>query len=460
MEEEMPQLHVMMVPWISYSHIRAFLELAKKLGSHGLKVSLLSSPQNTRWIRQLHPTPEIQLLELPLPCIQGLPAGVESTADLKRGGTFHLLLEAMDDWQKPFEALLERMSPDFVIHDMTQYWVSRSAAKLTIPTIFFVCTSATGGGFLLGHEAAMVEKGTTDPDLTVPPPGFPTAHIRLSSSEARKNLQVHQKKGGLITMAERWSMCSQGSWAIAVNTCIEVEGKYLDYLQRTTGRPVLPVGLQMPDLSPRPAGDGSLAWLDLQQPRSVVVVSLGSECILTTQEIAALALGLEESEVPFLFVLLHHNIAAALPQGFIGRTQGRGLLVTEWAPQLHILSHSSAGAFLSHCGWNSVTEGLRFGVPIVTLPMQHEQGLNAKLVAQELKLGVEVRRNEEDDSFSKEDVCKAVRRLMVEEEGMHIRSHVQEIREVLTSEDCQIYRSNIHNFVSLIKEKARCKQPA
>ncbi|GLJ16568.1 hypothetical protein SUGI_0283650 [Cryptomeria japonica] len=259
MEEEMPQLHVMMVPWISYSHIRAFLELAKKLGSHGLKVSLLSSPQNTRWIRQLHPTPEIQLLELPLPCIQGLPAGVESTADLKRGGTFHLLLEAMDDWQKPFEALLERMSPDF---------------------------------------------------------------------------------------------------------------------------------------------------------------------------------------------------------GFIGRTQGRGLLVTEWAPQLHILSHSSAGAFLSHCGWNSVTEGLRFGVPIVTLPMQHEQGLNAKLVAQELKLGVEVRRNEEDDSFSKEDVCKAVRRLMVEEEGMHIRSHVQEIREVLTSEDCQIYRSNIHNFVSLIKEKARCKQPA
>ncbi|GLJ52994.1 hypothetical protein SUGI_1128680 [Cryptomeria japonica] len=150
-------------------------------------------------------------------------------------------------------------------------------------------------------------------------------------------------------------------------------------------------------------------------------------------------------------------MAAALPHSFVERTQRRGLLVTEWAPQLHILAHSSTGVFLNHCGWISVSEGLRFGVPFVTLPLQYEQGLNAKLIAQELKLGVEVRRNEEDDYFSQEDICRAVCTLMVEEEGRQIRSRVQEISRDLTRNDSQIYRANIHSFVSLIKQKASCK---
>ncbi|GLJ53022.1 hypothetical protein SUGI_1129070 [Cryptomeria japonica] len=83
MEEEKQQLHVMMVPWLSYSLITTFLELAKKLGVNGLRASFLSTPLNIRQIRQLRPIPEVDLLELPLPSINGLPEGVESTADLK-----------------------------------------------------------------------------------------------------------------------------------------------------------------------------------------------------------------------------------------------------------------------------------------------------------------------------------------------------------------------------------------
>ncbi|GLJ53021.1 hypothetical protein SUGI_1129050 [Cryptomeria japonica] len=249
MEEEKQQLHVMMVPWLSYSHITAFLELSKKFSVNGLRVSFLSTPLNIRRIRQLRPIPKVDLLELPLPSIDGLPEGVESTADLKRGGTFDLLMEAMDG-QKPFEDLLGRISPDFM--------------------------------------------------------------------------------------------------------------------------------------------------------------------------------------------------AAELPKGFVERTQLRGLLVTKWAPQLHILSHSSVGAFLTHCGWNSV--------------MGRIESLNAKLIAEELKLAVEVRRDEEDGSFSKEDVSRAVRTLMVEEEARHIRSHAQEIAEVWTKNDCQIHGSNINHFIALMKENAACKQ--
>ncbi|GLJ52998.1 hypothetical protein SUGI_1128720 [Cryptomeria japonica] len=146
-------------------------------------------------------------------------------------------------------------------------------------------------------------------------------------------------------------------------------------------------------------------------------------------------------------------MAAALLHGFVERTQRRGLPVTEWAPQLHILAHSSAGALLNNCGWISVSGGLRFEVPFLTLALQYEQSLNAKLIAQELELGVEVRRNEEDDSFS----CKAIRTLMEEEEGGQIRFRVQEISRDLTRNDSQVYRVSIHNFVSLIKQKASFK---
>ncbi|GLJ53149.1 hypothetical protein SUGI_1132660 [Cryptomeria japonica] len=103
------------------------------------------------WIRQQHPIPTIELLEIPLLSMDGLPEGVELTADLKQGGTFDLLMEAMDDWEKPFKDLLGRISPDFVIHDMTQYWAFRIADKLGIPTIFFANTAATGVGYLVGH---------------------------------------------------------------------------------------------------------------------------------------------------------------------------------------------------------------------------------------------------------------------------------------------------------------------
>jgi len=79
-----------------------------------------------------------------------------------------------------------------------------------------------------------------------------------------------------------------------------------------------------------------------------------------------------------------------VPCGIMDRVgvRGRGFLIEGWAPQLVILSHRAVGAFLTHCGWNSVLEGLVSGVTMVTWPMGADQYANARLLVDELGMGI------------------------------------------------------------------------
>lgn len=45
---------------------------------------------------------------------------------------------------------------------------------------------------------------------------------------------------------------------------------------------------------------------------------------------------------------------------------------------------------LTHCGWNSILEGVSAGLPMVTWPIFAEQFYNEKLVTQVLKVGTSV----------------------------------------------------------------------
>ena len=46
--------------------------------------------------------------------------------------------------------------------------------------------------------------------------------------------------------------------------------------------------------------------------------------------------------------------------------EGKGLIIRGWAPQVLILDHEAVGGFVTHCGWNSILEGVTAGVPMVT----------------------------------------------------------------------------------------------
>lgn len=107
-----------------------------------------------------------------------------------------------------------------------------------------------------------------------------------------------------------------------------------------------------------------LNWLDKQQPTSVIYVAFGSTAVVNRNQIEQLALALEQSARPFLWVLGSESI---LPSGFLARVGHCGKIV-EWTSQHKVLAHSAIACFLTHCGWNSALESVSLGVPLLCWP--------------------------------------------------------------------------------------------
>ena len=153
----------------------------------------------------------------------------------------------------------------------------------------------------------------------------------------------------------------------------------------------------------------SLNWLDKQEPGSVIYISFGSVASLAQDQIREIASGVEASNQPFLWVV--RDSITSIPEGFIERTNTRGLVI-KWAPQLRVLTHPSVGSFLTHCGWNSTLESIHAGVPMLCFPVFGDQHLNALLIEDVWKLGVSLSKGFKDGGIVGDEVEKAIISLM------------------------------------------------
>ncbi|CAI9787535.1 unnamed protein product [Fraxinus pennsylvanica] len=227
-----------------------------------------------------------------------------------------------------------------------------------------------------------------------------------------------------------------------------VEGLYLDLLakEKTKGTdklwaigPFNPVAI--PERKDSNSHQKCLKWLDKQPKNSVLFVSFGSTSSISDEQINELALGLEQSEQKFIWVLRDADKGdifegdvrrAPLPEGYEKRVEERGIIIRDWAPQLEILGHPSTGGFISHCGWNSCIESISLGVPIAAWPMHSDQPRNAVLMTKVLKIGLQVQdwacRAEVVSAISVE---KAVRTLMDSEEGEEMRHRAVELADAV-----------------------------
>ena len=62
------------------------------------------------------------------------------------------------------------------------------------------------------------------------------------------------------------------------------------------------------------------------------------------------------------------------------------ILLRASVPQLEVLKR--ADLFITHCGMNSTLETIKYAVPVVALPLNVDQPLNAFRICDELKFGV------------------------------------------------------------------------
>ncbi|XXG48963.1 hypothetical protein AAC387_Pa02g3272 [Persea americana] len=202
--------------------------------------------------------------------------------------------------------------------------------------------------------------------------------------------------------------------------------------------PVYPVGplLALDNKSQDLETSQLMEWLDLQPHSSVIFLCFGSRGAFSAPQLKEMALGLERSGHRFLWSLqcrssTDPDLEEILPDGFLERTKGQGLVFQSWAPQVAILGHVAVGGFVSHCGWNSTLESIWFGVPILAWPLYAEQKLNAFQLVKDYGLAVGLSMDYEKDGWvSAEEVEKGVRSLMGEsDEGQKVRERAKDMAE-------------------------------
>lgn len=316
--------------------------------------------------------------------------------------------------------------------------------------IFHVIFSGSGGFGLACYFSAWINlphKDSVSGEFTLP--DFP---------EAGK-LQVTQLTPSLVaaTGNDPWSKFQKenlpawhNSDGFLFNTVEEIDKVGLSYFRRKFRLPVWaigPINLSVnggaqTGKNGRTETETCLQFLNSKPPSSVLYISFGSQNTITASQMMQLAKALDKSKKNFIWVVrppLGFDINTEfrteewLPENFKKQTEEehRGLIVHKWAPQVEILSHQSVGAFMSHCGWNSVLESLSRGVPLLGWPMAAEQFYNSKMMVEIAEVCVEIARGI-DFEVRSEDLRVKIEEVMSENgKGKEMRKKALEIKKTI-----------------------------
>ncbi|KAK7350508.1 hypothetical protein VNO77_09206 [Canavalia gladiata] len=440
-------VHIAVVPGPGFSHLVPILEFSKRLVQlhphfhvKCIIPSFGSPPTSSKTILE---TLESNITYTFLPPVkpEDLPQGAAIETQLQFTVTLslpsiHQVLKSLTS-TTPFVALVTD-SFAFEALDFAQEFNMLSY-------IYFPTTATTLSWYFyvskLDKETSCEYKDLKEP--IVIPGCVPIHGMDLNNQAQDRSSQVYKL---FLQRVQRFLFVD----GIFVNSSLELERGPIAALKEE-GRgypPVYPVG-PIIQTGKRYGNDAKgfecLAWLDKQQPGSVLYVSFGSGGTLSQEQMDELAYGLELSDHKFLWVVRAPSTLASdaylhaqnddplqfLPSGFLERTKDQGMVIPSWAPQIQVLSHSSVGGFLTHCGWNSTLESLLQGVPLITWPLFAEQRMNAVLLCEGLKVGLRPRVNE-NGLVERVEVAEVIKCLMEGEEGGKMRKRMKELKEAGT----------------------------
>ncbi|GAB4824927.1 hypothetical protein Ancab_007799 [Ancistrocladus abbreviatus] len=444
-----PKQHILMLPFMARGHLIPFLELAKKIArtTSTFTVTILNTPQNIQFLRSKllasssddSNVVNICLVEIPFNASeQGLPPNVESTRATSLEHVISLF-HASPALEGPVSRFIaeeivnkEGRPPVCIIADVFFGWASNVAKRFGSVGITF----STGGAYGTVAYVSLwkdLPHRHCDENGEFSVPCFPENH-RFHCSQLHKFLRAADGTDLWSQFFQPQIRMAMGSSGWLLNTVEELEPLGMSSIRKYLKLPVWPIGPLLPlsavsltlAFDQHKGEEQCISWLDSQSHDSVLYISFGSQNSITPTQMMELAMGLEESGKPFIWVIRPpfgfepegEFRDEWLPEGFESRVQESKmgiLLVKKWAPQLEILSHRSTGAFLSHCGWNSILESLSQGVPLIAWPLAAEQGYNSKMLVEEMGVCVELTRGLEGD-VRKEKV-KRVIELVLDREG-------------------------------------------
>ncbi|KAL1538586.1 UDP-glycosyltransferase 90A1-like [Salvia divinorum] len=431
--------HMVVFPFMSKGHTIPLLHLTHLLLRRGLAtVTIFTTPSNRPFISEsltgATPTTGLSIVALPFPQnIPGIPTGAESTDMLPSMSLFIPFVRALELMQPSFEKELETIHSHVscIVSDAFLHWTLSSASKFGIPRLSFlgmgyyamaVCTEAVLNGLLSAHESDHV---------TVSLVRFPW--IRVTSEDFDEPFDQRDPSGPHLDFIIESNTATQNSYGLLVHTFHELEPTYADYFSNECKPRTWNIGplcatklrKNLNFLGFDEKRKTWMEWLDRMsaEDRPVLYVAFGSQARISPAQLREIALGLEAAEVSFLWVAKKSDLNE------VEVATERGLVVTEWVDQEEILEHPSVRGFLSHCGWNSVLDGICAGVPILAWPMMAEQGLNAKMVVEEMKVGLRVGTvdGRAKGFVSAESLSRGVRELMEGGKGEAVREKAREV---------------------------------
>ncbi|XP_047322662.1 UDP-glycosyltransferase 90A1-like [Impatiens glandulifera] len=431
--------HVVLFPFMSKGHTIPILHLARLLLRRGgVAVTVITTPANRPFIANFLVNTQASIYTIPFAFdIAGIPSGVESTDKLPSMSLFYQFAVATKSMQSQFEKFLSSSLShiSFIVSDGFLPWTLDSSSKFGIPR--FVCYGMSSFAMTIiqeiHHNLSQIHHDLTRysgaDEIIFSVPNLPSVKVAVNDFE--KNVLDPDRKGDQADFASEMVSATSRSHGVIVNSFYELEPVYFDHWNRHHGPKAWDLG---PFFLGEPLKENGLKspwmdWLDmkLENGESVLYIAFGSQAELSREVFEEIQIGLEKSEVNFLWVV--RGFEDKKGDGFENRVKNRGMVVREWVEQREILEHKSVTGFLSHCGWNSVIESICAKVPILAWPMMAEQHLNARFITDEIGVGIRV---ETCDGSVRgvvkwKGLEKMVRELMEGEKGKEVRKKVEEV---------------------------------
>ncbi|XP_022880617.1 UDP-glycosyltransferase 83A1-like, partial [Olea europaea var. sylvestris] len=353
--------HVLLIPFPAQGHVLPLMEVALHLVKYGFKITFVNSEFiHERVIKSMPETDNVRKLIK----MVSLPDGLESSDD--RSDTGKLWASIVRVMPGELKVLIERINGSesdkisCIIAETSLGWAIEVAEKMGIKKVAF-WPAASALFALLFKIPSLIDEGIIDSEGTpmknqiiqlsqaMPPMKTTDFFWNRLGDEAEqklffkllvKNMQSVKSSDRLICNSSDW--LEPGTFALFPD--------------------ILPIGpLLASNRLGKSAGSfwqqdsGCLSWLDQQPRNSVIYVAFGSFTVFDKNQFKELALSLELTKRPFLWVVRENtteDVDNAYPIGFRERVQNWGRMVA-WAPQQNVLSHPSIACFISHCGWNS-----------------------------------------------------------------------------------------------------------